>query len=71
MAKYDIKFTQLLRYASYLVPTKKIKIERFIDGLVRLLFRVVVLKMKFFPSYVVAVDCAKMLKMKEMEVYVC
>ena len=45
------------------------KIERFIDGLVRPRFRVVALQMKLFPSYVVVVNCAKMLEIKEMEVH--
>ena len=69
MAKYDIKFTQLSRYAPHLVPTKKMKIKRFIDGLVRPLFRVVAPQMKSFPSYAAIMDCAKMLEIKEMEVH--
>ena len=70
VAEYDIKFTQLSRYAPYLVPTEKMKIERFIDGLVRPLFRAVAPQMKTFPSYAAAVDCARMIEMKEMEVRV-
>ncbi|EOX94266.1 Uncharacterized protein TCM_003838 [Theobroma cacao] len=35
---YDIKFTQLSRYVPYLVYTEKMKIQRFVDGLVEPLF---------------------------------
>ena len=37
--EYDIKFTQLSQYTPHLVPTKRIRIERFVDGLVRPLLR--------------------------------
>ena len=49
------------------MPTKQIRIERFIDGLVRPLYRVVAPQMKTFPSYLTTVDYARMLEMKEME----
>ena len=68
VAEYDIQFTQLSRYAPHLVPTERMRIERFIDGLVRPLFRAVAPQMKSFPSYSAAVECAKMLEMKEMDV---
>ena len=68
MAEYYIKFTQLSQYALHLVPTENMKIERFIDGLIRPLFRVVAPQMKSFPSYATIVDYVRMLEMKEMEV---
>ena len=40
------------------------RIERFIDGLVRPLYRAVTPQMKTFPSYSATVDCARMLEMK-------
>ena len=69
MVEYDVRFTQLSRYASYLVSTERMRIERFIDGLVRPLYRAVAPQMKTFPSYSVTVDCARMLEMKEMEAH--
>ena len=68
IAEYDIKLTQLSQYTLHLIPTKKMKIKRFIDRLVRLLFRVVALQIIFFPSYATLVDCYRMLEMKDMEV---
>ena len=41
VSEYDIKFTQLARYAPYLVSTEEMKIQRFVDGLVEQLFRAV------------------------------
>ena len=43
------------------------RIKRFIDGLMRPLYRVVAPQMKSFPSYLDVMDYAKMLEMKEME----
>ena len=67
VSEYDIRFTQLSRYAPYLVPTERMRIERFIEGLVMPLYRAVAPQMKTFPSYAAAVDCARMIEMKEME----
>ncbi|WRX29260.1 Retrotransposon gag domain - like 10 [Theobroma cacao] len=41
VSEYDIKFTQLSRYALYLVSIEELKIQRFVDGLVEPLFRAV------------------------------
>ena len=41
VVEYDIKFMQLSQYAQHLVPTEKMKIEKFINGLARPLFKMV------------------------------
>ncbi|XP_017984326.1 PREDICTED: uncharacterized protein LOC108663622 [Theobroma cacao] len=65
MSDYDIKFTQLSRYAPYLVATEEIKIQRFMDGLVKPLFRAV--PSQDFNTYSTAVDCAQWIEMRTSE----
>ena len=38
VTEYDIKFTQLSRYAPHLVLMERMRIKRFVDGLVKPLF---------------------------------
>ncbi|WRX26672.1 Retrotransposon gag domain - like 10 [Theobroma cacao] len=61
VSEYDIKFTQLSRYAPYLISTEEIKIQRFVDGLVEPLFRAVA------SQDFTAVDCAQRIKMRTSE----
>ena len=70
MAEYDVHFTQLSLYTPYLVPTKHIRVDRFIYKLVRPLYRVVIPQVKTFPSYSITMDCVRMLKMKEIKAHV-
>ena len=42
MTKYNIEFKKLSQYALHLIPIEKMKIGRFINGLVRHLFRAMV-----------------------------
>ena len=56
VVEYDVRFTQLSSYAPYLALTEWIRIERFINWLVRPLYRVVAPQMKNFPSYLAIVD---------------
>ncbi|WRX16502.1 Retrotransposon gag domain - like 10 [Theobroma cacao] len=65
VSEYDIKFTQLSRYAPYLVSTEEMKIQRFVDGLVEPLFRVVA--SQDFTTYSTAVDCAQRIEMRTSE----
>ncbi|WRX28626.1 Reverse transcriptase [Theobroma cacao] len=62
---YDIKFTQLSRYAPYLVAIEEIKIQRFVDGLVEPLFRAVA--SRDFNTYSIAVDYAQRIEMRTSE----
>ena len=48
---------------------EQMRIERFINGLVKPLYKVVAPQIKTFPSYLAIVDCAKMLEMKKMETH--
>ncbi|XP_017976442.1 PREDICTED: uncharacterized protein LOC108661959 [Theobroma cacao] len=63
--EYDIKFTQLAKYAPYLVSTEEIKIQRFVDGLVEPLFRAVA--SQDFTTYSAVVDCAQRIEMRTSE----
>ena len=45
------------------------RIERFINALVRPLYKEMAPKMKSFPSYSIVVDCVKMLEIKEIEAH--
>ncbi|WRX09993.1 Retrotransposon gag domain - like 8 [Theobroma cacao] len=65
VSEYDIKFTQLSRYAPYLVSTKEMKIQRFVDGLVEPLFQVVA--SRDFNTYSAVVDCAQRIEMRTSE----
>ncbi|EOY08406.1 Uncharacterized protein TCM_022818 [Theobroma cacao] len=65
VSEYDIKFTQLSRYAPYLVSTEEMKIQRFVDGLVEPLFRVVA--SQDFTTYSAVVDCAQHIEMRTSE----
>ncbi|EOY21530.1 DNA/RNA polymerases superfamily protein, putative isoform 2 [Theobroma cacao] len=65
VSEYDIRFTQLSRYAPYLVPTEEMKVKRFVDGLVWPLFRAI--GPQRFDSYSSAVDCARRIEMRSVE----
>ncbi|WRX23329.1 zinc finger protein [Theobroma cacao] len=65
VSEYDIKFTQLTRYAPYLVSTEEMKIQRFVDGLVEPLFRAVA--SRDFTTYSAAVDRAQCIEMRTSE----
>ncbi|WRX09991.1 Retrotransposon gag domain - like 7 [Theobroma cacao] len=65
VSEYDIKFTQLSRYAPYLVSTKEMKIQRFVDGLVEPLFQA--MASRDFNTYSAAVDCAQRIEMRTSE----
>ncbi|WRX31636.1 Retrotransposon gag domain - like 10 [Theobroma cacao] len=65
VSEYDIKFTQLSRYAPYLVSTEEMKIQRFVDGLVEPLFRAAAYR--DFTTFFVAVDCAQCIEMRTNE----
>ncbi|EOY08659.1 DNA/RNA polymerases superfamily protein [Theobroma cacao] len=65
VSEYDIKFTQLARYAPYLVSTEEMKIQRFVDGLVEPLFRAVA--SRDFTTYSAAVDRAQRIEMRTSE----
>ena len=41
MVEYDVCFTQLSWYTPYLVPIERVRIKRFIDRLMRPLYKVV------------------------------
>ncbi|WRX12726.1 Reverse transcriptase/retrotransposon-derived protein [Theobroma cacao] len=64
-SEYDIKFTQLAWYAPYLVSTEEMKIQRFVDGLVEPLFRVVA--SRDFNTYSAVVDYAQWIEMRTSE----
>ncbi|XP_017974536.1 PREDICTED: uncharacterized protein LOC108661597 [Theobroma cacao] len=65
VSDYDIKFTQLARYAPYLVSIEEMKIQRFMDGLVEPLFRAVA--SRDFTTYSTVVDCTQRIKMRTSE----
>ena len=58
MVEYNLHFTQLSWYAPHLVPTKRIRIEMFIYGLMRPLYKAMALYMMTFLSYLTIMDCA-------------
>ncbi|XP_017978293.1 PREDICTED: uncharacterized protein LOC108662436 [Theobroma cacao] len=55
----------LARYAPYLVSTKEMKIQRFVDGLVEPLFKAVA--SQDFNTYSAVVDCAQRIEMRTNE----
>ena len=63
--EYDLKFTQLSRYAEHLLPTKEWRVKRFIKGLKSSMYKVMVSQM--FPSYSSAVDSARLIEAQEIE----
>ncbi|XP_017972547.1 PREDICTED: uncharacterized protein LOC108661162 [Theobroma cacao] len=65
VSEYDIKFTQLSWYAPYLISTKEMKIQRFVDGLVEPLFRAVA--SRDFNTYSAVVNCAQRIEIKTYE----
>ena len=64
VTEYDICFTQLSKYGSHMIPTKRQKIKRFIRGLNDQLFHV--MAAQEFSSYSVMVDRARMLEEREV-----
>ena len=65
MDEYDLKFTQLSRYAKHLLPTKEWRVKRFIRGLKSSMYKVIVSQV--FPSYSSAVDSARLKKAREIK----
>ena len=63
--EYDLKFTQLSRYAEYLLPTEEWRVKRFIRGLKSSIF--IAMVSQVFPSYSSAVDCARQIEAREFE----
>lgn len=59
VVKYDIRFTQLSRYAPHIILTKELKIEQFIEGLVFPLYNTVATQVEHFTTYAQDVDCAR------------
>lgn len=57
VVEYDIQFTQLSRYAPYLVPDEITRSRRFVDGLERSLFELISSPRSQFPSYAAVVNC--------------
>ncbi|EOY19968.1 Uncharacterized protein TCM_045371 [Theobroma cacao] len=57
VSDYDIQFTQLSRYASYMVQTERERIKRFIKRLHRPIYRILVSRR--FTSYPEVVDAAR------------
>ncbi|WRX28627.1 Retrotransposon gag domain - like 10 [Theobroma cacao] len=62
VSEYDIKFTQMARYAPYLLSIEEMKIQRFVYGLIEPLFRAVA--SRDFKTYSIIVDCARRIKMR-------
>ncbi|EOX94087.1 Uncharacterized protein TCM_003198 [Theobroma cacao] len=54
------------RYVPYLVSIEEMKIQRFVDGLVEPLYRVVT--SKDFDTYFAAMDCAQRIEMRSSEI---
>lgn len=63
--EYDLKFTQLSRYAEHLLPTEEWRVKRFIRGLKSSMYMVMVSQV--FPSYSLAVDSARLIEARELE----
>jgi hypothetical protein len=63
--EYDLKFTQLSRYALHLLPTEEWRVKRFIRGLKSSMYMVMVSQV--FPSYSSAVDKARLIEARELE----
>ncbi|EOY08662.1 Uncharacterized protein TCM_023639 [Theobroma cacao] len=68
VSNYDIQFTQLSRYAPYLVQTERERIKRFIKGLHRPIYRILVSQR--FTSYPEVVDAARKIEAGHTEVRV-
>ncbi|EOX94071.1 Uncharacterized protein TCM_003164 [Theobroma cacao] len=66
VSDYDIQFTQLSRYAPYLVQTERERIKRFIKGLHKLIYKILVSKR--FTSYLEVVDAARKIEVGHAEV---
>ncbi|WRX26032.1 Retrotransposon gag domain - like 10 [Theobroma cacao] len=66
VSDYDIQFTQLSRYALYLVQTEKERIKRFIKGLHEPIYKILVSQR--FQSYPEVVDAARKLEARRKEV---
>ncbi|WRX23201.1 Reverse transcriptase domain - like 10 [Theobroma cacao] len=65
MSDYNIKLTQLSQYKPYLVSTEDMKIQRFVDGLMEPLFRVVA--SRDFNTYSATMDCAQRIEIRTSE----
>ncbi|XP_034914505.1 uncharacterized protein [Populus alba] len=63
--EYDLKFTQLSRYAEHLLPTEECRVKRFIRGLKSSMYMVMVSQV--FPSYTSVVDKARLIEARELE----
>lgn len=62
---YDTQFVRLLRYAPHMIPDEQEKIRRFVLGLRLHLCQFVSMQMELYPSYMAAVDVARMAEMNE------
>ena len=63
--EYDMKFTQLSRYAKHVLPTEEWRVKRFIKGLKSSIYIMTVSQV--FSSYSSAVDCARMIEAQELK----
>lgn len=57
---YEVEFTQLSKYAGYLVQTEKRKIKKFVQGLNSCFFKAI--EDREFKMYLVVVDCDRAIK---------
>lgn len=65
VAKYSVKFTKLAKYAFYLTITEKVQTQRFVNGLLFPLYKVVA--SHDFTSYSKATNYAQRLELKDGE----
>uniref|UniRef100_A0A6N2MLC2 Retrotransposon gag domain-containing protein n=1 Tax=Salix viminalis TaxID=40686 RepID=A0A6N2MLC2_SALVM len=63
--EYDMKFTQLSRYAKHVLPTEEWRVKRFIKGLKSSIY--IEMVSQVFSSYSSAVDYARLIEAQELE----
>lgn len=64
--EYDSQFVKLPRFAPYMILDEKEKITRFIMGICDALYNSVASQMKPYPSYIVVVDEARIIELRNM-----
>jgi len=63
--KYDLKFTQLSRYAKHLLPIKKWRVKRFIRGLKSSMY--IMMVSQVFSFYSSAIVSTRLIEAQELE----
>uniref|UniRef100_A0A6N2MM29 Retrotransposon gag domain-containing protein n=1 Tax=Salix viminalis TaxID=40686 RepID=A0A6N2MM29_SALVM len=63
--EYDMKFTQLSRYAKHVLPAEEWRVKRFIKGLKSFMY--IMMVSQVFSSYSSAVDYARLIEEQELE----